>query len=125
MIRAAIIGYTVLHGFFYSCNTCMTDSRYWMPYYIADEIVGGGVILWWVAYKYSKDFKVPCFALFVFSIIRCLWNLSCWIWSINASNTEWTTILFFCLLPVVYYILFFPNSKISSFLDTHLKRLKL
>lgn len=123
MIRVAIIGYTLLQGFFYSCSSCMQDNRYWMPYYIIDEIIGGGFILWYFVYKNSKDFKIPAFALFVFSVIRCLWNIWCYIMGINASNTKWTAILFFCLLPVVYWTLFAPDGLVTAFIEKQLKRL--
>ncbi len=125
MIKVAVIGYTVLHLFFYSCSYCMSDSRYWMPYYIIDEIVGGGIILWWFVFQNTKDFKVPAFSLFVFSVIRCIWNVACYITGVNASNTKWTAILFIFLLPVIYWTLFFPGSKITTFLNKHLKRIGL
>ncbi len=125
MIKAAIIGYTLLHGFFYSCSDCMADSRYWMPYYIVDEIVGGGIILWWFVYSYSKKFRIPAFALFIFSVIRCMWNIACWIVGTDASNTKWTMILFFCLLPVIYWTMFAPDGFLTVFLDRQLKRLRL
>jgi len=125
MLRVAIIGYTLLHGFFYACDSCMADSRYWTPYYIMDEIVGGGVILWWFAYMKSVKYRIPAFALFVFSWIRVLWNISCYIFGVNRSDTNWTMILFFFLLPVVYYTVFLPGGKFTKFLDKHLKRIGL
>ena len=123
MIRAAIIGYTLLHGFFYSCSYCMSDSRYWMPYYIIDEIFGGGIILWLWVFRTTKDFKVPAFALFVFSVIRCLWNLSCYIIGLDTSNTKWTMILFFCLMPVVYWTMFAPDGILNVLIEKQLSKL--
>lgn len=125
MIRAAIIGYTLLHGFFYSCSDCMIDPRYWMPYYIIDEIVGGGIILWYFVFRNCKDFKVPAFCLFVFSVIRCAWNIACWIVGLNASNTKWTIILFFFLMPVVYWTMFAPDGILNIFIEKQLKKLPI
>lgn len=94
-----------------------------MPYYIIDEIVGGGVILWWYVFRTVKDFKVPAFALFVFSVIRCAWNLACYIVGLDASNTKWTMILFFCLLPVVYWTMFAPDGLLNVLIEKQLAKL--
>lgn len=125
MLRVAIIGYTLLHGFFYTCEYCMANSAYWTPYYIIDEIVGGGVILWWHAYTHSAKYRIPAFTLFIFSCIRVLWNISCYVVGVNRSDTRWTMILFFFLLPVVYWTLFAPDGMLTQFLDRNLKRFKL
>lgn len=120
MIKAVIIGYTVLHLFFYACQTCMQDSRYWMPYYIWDEMFGGGVILWLVAFRYSKKYSVPCFLVFCFSLVRFVWNIWCYVFGVNASDTRWTFILFLCLLPVIYYTLFNNQSRLVKFLNQYI-----
>lgn len=121
MVKVAIIGYTVLHLFFYSCSYCMSDSRFWMPYYIIDEMFGGGALLWFIAFRYSKKYSVPCFLVFVFSLARFFWNVWCYVFTVNASDTKWTFILFLCLLPGIYYTLFCPGSRTVNFLSKALR----
>jgi len=125
MVKVAIIGYTVLHGFFFACQSCMLDQSYWMPYWVADEIFGGGIILWLIAFRYSKKYHIAAFVTLLFSIFREVWNIICYIKGINTSDTNLTSILFLGLLPVIYYTLFVPNGRLTTFLDKQLKRISL
>jgi len=120
MIKVAIIGYTVMLVFAYSCDSCMMNPKWWQPYYIWDQAFGGGFILWHHAFKKSVKYKMPLFCLFVFSVIRCLWNISCLIMKVNPADTNWTIVLFFCLLPVIYFTLFTPNGRVTNFLNKYL-----
>lgn len=121
MIKVIIIGYTLLHLFFYACQSCMQNERYWMPYYIWDEMFGGGVLLWYMAYRKSIKYKVATFFTFIFSCVRCAWNIALYIFGINQLTSRLDFILCVCLLPVIYFTMFSPESRTTKFLDEHLK----
>lgn len=125
MIKVAILGYTILHGFFFACQHCLSDPSYWMPYWITDEFFGGGVMLWLFAFKKSEKYKVAAFFTFLFSVLREVWDILLRIKEVNTSDTEWTSILFLGLLPIIYYTLFVPNGRLTTFIDKHLKRIKI
>lgn len=120
MVKIAIIGYVGMLGFFYSCDIlggCLSNPAFWPYYYIWDHLFGGGVALWFIAYLYSNKYRVPAFFVFIFSFIRFFWQTTCYITGVNPSDTYWTLILFFCLLPVIFITVFTPKGRLTGMLN--------
>ena len=129
LILITILGYTVLHGFFSVCDSCLMDKRFWTPYYIVDGTIGGGCILWIFVYRYcsitGSKYKIAALATEVYSVVMLLWNVIIPALGFNRSDTKWSFLLTIWLIPVIYYTLFAPDGVLTIFLEKQLKRLPI
>lgn len=122
VVKTALIGYCAMLGFFYACDIgagCLTNPKFWPWYYSLDHWVKGGVFCWLYMWLTNEKYRVSCFLVLLFSLVRAVWLPVCYLTGINPSNTYWTVILFFCLLPVIFFTVFTPEGRLTKFLDKY------
>ncbi len=116
IIKAAILLYLVPLFLFYTIFLFGLDYYDWI-YYVWDKGAGGSVISWYAIYLLCKKHEPQVAAVFVFSLIRFLWDIISRFTSISAQS-NWTVSLLFIILTIVTgYICFHPNNKFIKFLN--------
>lgn len=119
MIKIVILGYWVM--LMVSYGTTWTSKEWFWPYFWCwDQMFGGGVLLWLIAFRYSKKYSIPAFLTFLFSSIRFSWNVYCYTHNINPADT-WTTVwLAILLVPIIYHTIFVYGGRTPKFLNKYL-----
>jgi len=92
-----------------------THPNWKYAYFVWDKVVGAGLVVWYLLYKYTrKRFIVP---VIFFSLVRLLWEAGSWIFSVHINN-EWAVTALFCVLIVITgYLCLKPNGRVVKFLD--------
>lgn len=122
MTKIIMIGYWSMLMFSYGCE-CTMNPKLWPFFWCWDQTFGGGLLLWFIAFKYSRKYRFPAFLTFCFACVRMLWNVYCYSNKIDPANTWWTVWLAILLVPVIYHTLFVPKGVTVFFLNKHLKRI--
>lgn len=121
MIKWAVVLYIVGLLLFYTNGTFHIIDGLWDKIYFAwDKMAFGGFLLWGALYQAKKDYRPVLAPIFIFSIIRFLVLIGCYITGVYKNN-PWVVAGLFLILTIVTGILCFrPNTKLVRFLNHYL-----